>query len=251
MRHRHALTRGAPVRRALSLAALAFALCASPVTSLQAMAADTPTSVPIAKPAEGTHFLLVKPEITLALLTASGMHEPKVEWSKSAQDNLSAALTKAIVTRKQVVDTVAVDIYDTPRAIQIIKLNEVVTASIYLNRLPAYKLPTKTGFDWTLGEGAATLLPAVTEGTPAPKYALFINGEGTFSSGGRAAMMVGMALLGASMPMGGQSLRASLVDLQTGQIVWAEFQTVAAGTDIRTPEGADAAVEKLLKALPF
>jgi hypothetical protein len=213
--------------------------------------AEVLTAAKIDKPADGAHLLLVKPEVSLDLLTASGMREPKVEWSQNAQTNLAASLTKALQDRKLAVDNVVQDTYDQPRAIQILKLNEVVTASIYLQRIPAYKLPTKSTFDWTVGPGVATLLPAGGAPETAPKYALFLKGEGSFSSGGRAAMMVGMAILGAGMPMGGQYLRASLVDLQTGQVVWADFQIVSAGTDIRTPGGADEAVTKLLKTLPF
>jgi hypothetical protein len=221
------------------------------ISAPSATAADQPTSVAVIRPDEGTHLLLLKPEIRLDLLTTSGMHEPRAEWSKSAQDNLTASLTRAITTRKLVVDTVAIETYDAPRALQIIKLNEAVSASIQKNRSFLSRLPTKTGFDWTLGEGAATLLPASHEDASTPKYALFINGKGTFSSNGRTAIVAGMALLGAAMPMGGQQLRASVIDLQTGQVVWAEFQAVPFGVDIRTPEGADKAVERLLKALPF
>ena len=43
-------------------------------------------------------------------------------------------------------------------------------------------------------------------------------------------MMVGMAMLGAAMPMGGQTIQASLVDLKTGQVVWYNFMVVPAGT---------------------
>ncbi len=53
------------------------------------------------------------------------------------------------------------------------------------------------------------------------------------------------------MPMGGQVITGSLVDLKTGQIVWYQTMGVPSGTDIRTPEGAGEAVNILFKKLPL
>ena len=128
-----------------------------------------------------------------------------------------------------------------------LKLNSAVTDTVFFNTI--WKLPTKTTFDYTLGEDAAKLIPAGSE--TAPAYALFVECKGSYSSSGRAATMIVMAAMGVGMPMGGQALRATLVDLKTGQVVWYQLMTVPPGTDIRTAEGAGTAVNLLFKQLPL
>ena len=73
-------------------------------------------------------------------------------------------------------------IRDSPDAIQVLKLNKVVSASIILNE----QLPTKKGkFEWTLGEDVKLIIPSSIPENEKPKYALFIEVEGTYSSAGR------------------------------------------------------------------
>jgi hypothetical protein len=61
--------------------------------------------------------------------------------------------------------------------------------------------------------------------------------------------MIGMALLGIGMPGGIQVGYASLVDLETGQVVW--FNRLARGTgDLREPDSAAETVEALLTDFP-
>lgn len=245
------MKRGTAARRAFG-AGLAAACLVMAGAGL-ARAGTAPTFVSIAKPAEGARVLVVKPEATLNMLTAGGAQEPKDAWSQSAQKYLDASLDSAVRARKLTPLDADPDAYDDPRAVQMLKLNDAVTQSIALNALPYAKLPTKTGFDWTLGEDVAALLPAAsTDGAQtAPAYALFVKAAGSYSSGGRAAVMVGMAMLGVGMPMGGQYMQGTLVDLKTGQVVWYQTLIVPSGTDIRTAEGAGAAVDKLLAKLPL
>ena len=242
------MKRGTAARRAFG-AGLAAACLVMAGAGL-ARAGTAPTFVSIAKPAEGARVLVVKPEATLNMLTAGGAQEPKDAWSQSAQKFLDASLDSAVRARRLTPLDADLDAYDDPRAVQMLKLNDAVTQSIALNALPYAKLPTKTGFDWTLGEDVAALLPAAAPENP-PAYALFVKAAGSYSSGGRAAVMVGMAMLGVGMPMGGQYMQGTLVDLKTGQVVWYQTIIVPSGTDIRTAEGAGAAVDKLLARLPL
>ncbi len=189
------------------------------------------------------------PEVTLGLLTAGGSTDPKEEWSQNGRKYLNDGLNSALSVRKYSLASVDLSTYEDPRALQILKLNDTVSDTIAFNAFPGLALPTKTSFDWTLGDGASSLVPA--NSTTAPAYALFVRAKGTYSSGGRAAMMIGMAALGVGMPMGGQVITGSLVDLKTGQIVWYQTMGVPSGTDIRTPEGAGEAVNILFKKLPL
>jgi hypothetical protein len=213
-------------------------------------AQDIKTYLKIDKPAAGSTVVLVTPDVSLGLLTAGGVTEPKSDWSKSAQGFLAAALTKTLTSKKYKVSEVSPDSYEDPHALQILKLNNEVISAIAA--APYTKLPTKTTFDWTLGDGVQTLANSgLAEGAEAPRYALFVRCTGSYQSAAKAAMNVGMALIGGGMQFGGQFIQASMVDLKSGQVVWYELKAVASGTDIRTSEGALSAVESLAKNLPL
>lgn len=207
------------------------------------------THVAIAKLAPDTPILVMKPEVTLNMLTAGGTLDPKDEWSHAAQGFIAASLATAMTTRHYVTVNADADSYQDPHAIQVLKLNDAVTQSITMNEGVLTKLPTKPGFDWTVGDDVSALQPAGTA-TP-PAYALFIRANGVFSSGGRAAAMIGMALVGVSVPMGGQTLQGTLVDLKTGQVVWYQTYTVPAGVDIRKADDAGIVINAMLKKLPL
>ncbi|MFT4090643.1 MAG: hypothetical protein QM645_07920 [Asticcacaulis sp.] len=223
----------------LSLGTLAPVQAAAPVTHVE-----------IEKPATGTTILIVTPEVSLGILTASGMTEPRAEWSKAATGYFSDSLKKALGAREYATHEIHLDTYEDPRALQMLKLNDEVISAIMGNTY--YKLPTKTTFDWTLGESAQVLVPAELAGTvTAPRYALFLRAKGSYQSSAKAALNVGMALLRGPMQFGGQAVQATLVDLSTGQVVWYELDAVPTGEDIREPEGAAKVIERLFKKLPL
>lgn len=226
------------------------ALIFAGMVSSNAIAETPKTFVKIEKPAAGT-FVINSTEASLSELTATGNLDPKVEWSKNAKLALTKAANEYISEKKY--NFIALDISDTDdsEALQIVKLNDAVTDSIQLNSFPMAKLPTKNAFDWTIGEGAQKLIPTNLEGDNSQKYALFISTKGSYSSGGRKALLVTALIVGGSIPMGGQEVRATLVDLTSGKIVWYKYDVVSLGTDIRTENGAKAEVEKIFKELPF
>lgn len=228
---------------------LAVTLCVGAAAPAALADEPVPTYVKIAKPAAGTAVLVVKPEVQLGLLTASGSTEPKEDWTKSALQFMSASVNDALQKKTYKINNVDLTAYEDPSAVQILKLNDAVTQTISTNGF--VKLPTKTSFDYTLGDGAARLVPAGTDTAAQPAYALFLNVKGSYSSSGRAVVALGAALAHTAVPMGGQFMQATLVDLKTGQIVWYKYKQVASGTDIRTQEGAAAEIDKLFKDLPL
>jgi hypothetical protein len=234
-----------------TIAASLLALAISAAALSPALAEAPATYIKITKPAADTPILVVRPEVSLSLLTAGGSQDPKEDWSQSAQKFIGDSLSTVLANRKYKTSTVDLAATEDTRAIQMLKLNDAVIDSIALNQIVTYKMPTKTGFDWTLGDGVTTLVSADAAPDAIPAYALFVRVKGSYSSGGRAAMMVGMAMLGAAIPMGGQTIQASLVDLKSGQVVWYNFMVVPAGTDIREAEGAAAAVNSLTANLPL
>ena len=127
------------------------------------------------------------------------------------------------------------------------RLNGAVGQSILLFNYGAYSLPTHKGsFEWTLGDGAQQL-----GATYHADYALFINARGSYSSDARKMAFIGAAMLGVALPMGGQYVDASLVELKTGRIIWFNQALASPTADMRSPEGARSLVEELLKTAPF
>ena len=133
----------------------------------------------------------------------------------------------------------------TPTEVSYIKLHEAVGYTALMNHFGSLKLPTKNGeFDWSLGPGIAE----IGEEQRAD-YGLFVFYRDEQASGGRIAVSVLAAAIGSAMSVGREYGFASLVDLESGDIVW--FNVVSAGGgELRTPEGAAAAVNQLFANLP-
>jgi hypothetical protein len=196
-----------------------------------------------APPANAT-ILVVQPDIQLSLLTAVGMTEPRADWSQAAQQNMAASITTALRTRGHAPESFSTDGLMQGRTGQIVRLNDAVSQAILTYEYGYLTLPTHAdGFSWSLGEGVQEL--AAASGTNA-RYALFIVARGAYSSSGRWVM----AVLAQQPTGGGQAVRASMVDLQTGEIVW--FNVAIAGqNDMREPAGAAALVTELLETAPL
>ncbi|HWA23996.1 MAG TPA: hypothetical protein VG735_16515 [Caulobacterales bacterium] len=223
----------------------AWAICASAIV----LAGCTTTATKVAtvsfeKPGAGSTILLMKPDITLAALTASGVGEPRADWMASASQNLSAEAREFAQSKGLQVKEFDPAAAEDQRVQQVIKLNSAVSQSIRMHAY-ALALPSKTTFDWTLGDGAKSL--ADREGAT---YALFINGSGTYSTAGRAMMQIFAAAAGVGIAGGGQSVFVSLVELKTGRVMWTNA-VLAGPNDMRKPEGADLLAKSLFKDAPL
>ena len=204
-----------------------------------------------AVPPPSTNVLLIEPDIILFEMTAGGLEEPRADWTEAARVNVGRKLDemlqksgdKLIPYQPQEKAQDRMHDYD-----QILKLHEVVGQSVLIHKyISIYNLPTKEGcFDWTLGECVNALKKDT--GTD---YALFVYLRDSYASPGRVAVMVvAAAVFGVGIPGGMQLGFASLVDLQTGQIVW--FNRLASPVgDLRTPEAAEKAIQELLMNIPL
>jgi hypothetical protein len=209
---------------------------------------------------QGNYKLLVlRPDVTVGSLTTGGMVEPRADWTEQARTNIVAALraqqaarggnVTIIEHRNQLEGVPEQELADVER------LNFVVDESIVQHKYLGDYLPTKRGrgLDWTLGADAVKLGQKTGY-----DYALFLHAEDQVASGGRIALgVLGLAgcIVGFCAPnIGGaeQLDYASLVDLKTGEVVW--FNVVDAASqlpgikfgDLRTPQGAQQMVERLL-----
>ena len=211
-------------------------------------------------PPQGDYKLLVmRPDVTVGSVTTGGMVEPRADWTEAARGHLLAALKaqqaerggNAFIMERR--DSIAGLEPETVAELE--RLHYAVGSSIALHKYSGAYLPTKRGkgLDYTLGEDAVALGKRTGY-----DYALFLHAEDSFASGGRVALQVlGIAgcFVGFCAPNiggAGQFAYASLVDLRTGEVVW--FNVLATGSqvagikmgDIRTREGADQMVERLL-----
>jgi hypothetical protein len=201
-------------------------------------------------------MVVMRPDVSVGIVTAGGLIEPREDWTNQARANLLAALEKQQAARggqTRIASSTNDAGADAALVADLNKLHDAVGRAIEIHKYTSgAELPTKKGlFDWTLGD------KAVEYGRiSGSDYALFLHASDTFSSGGRIALQA-VSMLGCGfglcvVPLGGmQSAFASLVDLRTGQIVWFNHLGSAVG-DIREQEGADHMVEKLLDSMkPF
>jgi hypothetical protein len=196
-----------------------------------------------------TSIVLMPVDVELSELTAAGLLEPKADWTEAAREHFRDALR----AEKEARGLRMVE-YDegkaTPERLdelnQVSKLHGLIGQSILLHEFVGpFKLPTKqAGFDWSVGPAVR----ALKEQTGAD-YALFSFVRDSYASAGRAAMIVVGAVLGVGVPGGQQLGFVSLVDLNSGNVVW--FNRLARGSgDMRSLEAARETAKTLLTGLP-
>jgi hypothetical protein len=194
---------------------------------------------------DNPRILLMPPDIKYYLLTAGGVPEPNAEWTDAAQENFAEAIENyatAIGTDLKILDKKNLS----PTEIQYEELHSAVGYTIISNYFGFAKLPSKNGeFDWSLGPD----IKAIGEQHDAD-YALFVFYRDYQASGGRVAFAIlTAAATGMASDVGSESGFASLVVLNTGDVVW--FNVVSAGSgELRKTEGAASAVTALFKDLP-
>lgn len=206
------------------------------------------TNAPVSIP-PNAKILLMTPDIQLFELTAGGMQEPKADWTAAAKQHVRSALDKQLKRRNDVIVSYQAPVdKETEHAhLQLVKLHEMVGNTILVHKYnPALSLPTKKDkMDYSLGEGVGRL-----KEHQAADCALFIFMRDSYASAGRVAVIAAAAVLGVAVPGGFQLGFASLVDLETGDIIW--FNRLARGYgDLRTPEPATEAVTQLLAEIPL
>ena len=211
-------------------------------------------------PPQGDYRLLVlRPDVTVGSLTTGGLVEPRADWTDQARTNIVAALraqqaerggkVQILNRRSDLKGANEQEVADVER------LFYAVGQSIVLHKYLGAYLPTKRGkgLEYTLGEDAVSL-----GRKSGYDYALFLHAEDQVASTGRIALgVIGLAgcFVGFCAPNIGGATQldyAGLVDLKTGEVVW--FNVVRAGSevpgvafgDLRTPEGAQQMVERLL-----
>jgi hypothetical protein len=189
-----------------------------------------------------SRIVLLPADMELFSISAGGVSEPRADWTEAAQKHFAQALAGQqgkLGSNMSSLTNAQVDEFH-----EIVALHRAVADAISLHH-DDLRLPTKgRRLDWSLGPAVRPL----KERTGAD-YALFTWMRDSYVSTERKAVMLGMALLGAVSLGGEQVGYASLVDLNTGRVVWFNEMNRFWG-DLRDPAAATETVEALLKGFP-
>ncbi|MDP3171716.1 MAG: hypothetical protein Q8M91_15400, partial [Polaromonas sp.] len=177
-----------------------------------------------------SRLLIVPVDMELYSISAGGIQEPKADWTEAAVKNFRTGLDG----RKKLLgdNIVQLEEKDLDELAEINALHGAVAQAVFLHHMLAIaKLPTKEGvLDWSMGDSVKPLRDKT-----GADFALFTWIRDSYASPERKAAMIMMAVLGVGIPGGAQVGYASLVDLQTGRIVWFNDLRRAHG-DLREPE---------------
>lgn len=194
--------------------------------------------------------LLMPIDIELFNISGGGVVEPRADWTASAQKHvLDAVRALAVKSNWQLVET---DATANDQLLEHIQLNNAMlfAINIHHNRAPL-TLPTKAGqLDWTMGDALKPIAAAT-----GARYALFTNIRDAYASAERKAAMVATMVVGALFgvaiaPAGGQQIaQGSLVDLETGRVLWFNRLQRASG-DLREAAPAQETTGALFRDLP-
>ncbi len=202
-------------------------------------------------PARNERLLILPADVQLSSISGGGVTEPRADWSIAARAHLRKAVEQKLLKA-------GFELVELPESAidefgEQLSLQSALSRSIMIHHVGAGRLalPTKQGkLDWTVGDAMQPL--ATRSGA---RYGFFVQVRDSYASGERKAAAVGMVLLGAVtgfvvVPgMGWQNAQASLVDLQSGQVLW--FNAISRGSgDLRDEASGIESVNALLAGFP-
>lgn len=191
-------------------------------------------------------------DVELFSLSAGGHPEPKAEWTQAAKRHIGAALrekAQAMKLRWSEMDDKTADEHA-----ELLHLHDAVTDAMAMHHTGSGSLPTKDGkLEWSFGDALQPLQQAT-----GARYALFTWLRDSYATAERKAMIGVVALLSVATSGGGslvllsggqQSGYASLVDLETGQVLWFNELNSSQG-DLRDAAAAAESIKALLADFP-
>ena len=193
----------------------------------------------------GATVALMPTDIELFSISAGGVLEPRGDWTEAAARNFRAALLAK--HRALGLATREISEQESEAFAELAALHRAVARAIGMHHFSSivFRLPTKEKqLDWSLGPG----VQAIKRATGAD-YALFSWVRDSYVSDERKAVMVAAAFLGMGFGGGMQVGYASLVDLETGRIVWFGDLFRARG-DLREEDRARETLDTLLEEFP-
>lgn len=205
--------------------------------------------------------LVIGPDINLYLRTATGELEIRPDWTQAARQNVRSAIAERLNAAGAAHQFAARQTLLEGRIGQVVRLHALVAETAF-NQEIRRRYGRANARQWSLGPGVQEIGRAY-----GAERALFIEGAGARASAGRNIVTVASnanailwavsgdvfaaATLGlrATRRNRGPRLRASLVDLMSGDIVW--LRELDARGDPRKVEDAQGLVAKLLEHAPL
>ena len=225
--------------RACGLALAMFGLCAT------ALGADSSKNLAPGFTNLPGHskILLAPPDIELFEISAGGVPEPRADWTDAARKLMRAEIEQRRGSLG--VETVELDETTADEFGELLSLHAAIAQSIALHQFGGVPLPTKNGqLDWSFADAMKPL-----EDRTGARYGLFIWVRDGYSSASRKAAIFIAAALGVGLGGGQQSAYASLVDLDSGRVLWFN-RIVRQRGDLREAGSAAETVDALLKNFP-
>lgn len=222
-----------------------FALCVAVLVSVTAFAQEKNLAPGFSALPKNARIVLMPTDIELFSISGGGVLEPRADWTDAASRHFKTALTER--KRKLGLTTIELSEKDADDFDEVNALHAAVANAIATHHFGpgSLALPTKEGkLEWSLGDAVR----GIKEKTAAD-YALFSWVRDSYASAERIAAMIGLALLGVGVGGGMQIGYASLVDLNTGQVVWFNRLGRASG-DLREAKPAAESLESLLDKFP-
>ena|SRR5688572_2246480 len=194
----------------------------------------------------GARVAIMPTDIELFSISAGGVAEPKADWTEAASRHFKNALIEKKKSALKL-DVVELAEKDADEFDEINAIHGAIARAIAMHHLgPGFmKLPTKDGkLDWSLGESTR----AIKQATGAD-YAFFTWVRDSYTSGERVATMIALAVLGVGVGGGVQTGYASLVELETGRVLWFNRLARQSG-DLREADRAAETIDALLSGFP-
>jgi hypothetical protein len=212
------------------------------ILAVSAWAQQAPILAPgFSKLPKDSTVLMAPLDVELFEISGGGVPEPKADWT----ENATRFKKKALGLKAGEINTQQAEEHA-----ELLNLSAAVARAISESRY----LPTKVGkLDWSVGDALKPLQQA-----SGARYALFTWVRDSYASGERKAMMGVVAVLSAVATAGTSVIvlgggvqvgYATLVDLETGQVLWFNQIGNTSG-DLRTEPEAVKTVEGLLKGFP-
>jgi hypothetical protein len=226
------------MRRSLVVVALAAWVALAPVAARAQNLAPGFTHVP-----KDATVVIMPVDVELFSISAGGIPEPRADWTEAALGHFRRAAQAH--NEKLGLRTVQLSEAAADELAEVNALHAAVASAIALHHFGYPKLPTKDGkLDWSLGDAVHPIRKAT-----GARYAFFSWVRDSYASAERKAAMIGLALLGVGIAGGAQVGYVSLVDLETGRVVWFN-RLVRASGDLREAEPAAETVNTLLSGFP-
>lgn len=231
------------LRAALVGAVVSFALLVAP-----AQAQNLNLAPGFSHLSKGAKLVLLPVDAELFALSAGGVTEPKADWTKAAIGHMQDALRSRAKNWGLEIHTMSEAEADAHA--EQVALHAAVADSIALHHSLGgmWKLPSKDGkLDWSFGDAMKDIGVAHQA-----RYGLFMWVRDSYATAERKAAMAVMAVLtmgNVVMSGGAQIGYASLVDLETGQVLW--FNQLARNSgDLREAAAAAESIDSLLRGFP-